>query len=309
MTDQIAIGVDIGGSHITSAAVNLRTFEILQNSSFSAKINNKASKEIILHDWCIAINKTIESASLQNRATIGFAIPGPFNYKTGVALFEGDNDKYESLYKVSIPEELPKFINSEQVDLRFLNDATAFGVGVSTQGKAKNCKKVIVVTLGTGFGSAFINNGVPQVNSDDVPKDGCLWDKPYKSGISDDYFSTRWCIERYYEITSKRVKGVKEIAEANTEESRAVFNEFGSNMAEFMIPFVKKFQAEIIVMGGNISKASNLFLPKLKSELQKVGLQTAFEISPLLEDAAIIGSAKLFVNDFWNVVKNELPEI
>lgn len=309
MTDQIAIGVDIGGSHITSAAVNLRTFEILQNSSFSAKINNKAAKEIILHDWCIAINKTIESASLQNRATIGFAIPGPFNYKTGVALFEGDNDKYESLYKVSIPEELPKFINSEQVDLRFLNDATAFGVGVSTQGKAKNCKKVIVVTLGTGFGSAFINNGVPQVNSDDVPKDGCLWDKPYKSGISDDYFSTRWCIERYYEITSKRVKGVKEIAEANTEESRAVFNEFGSNMAEFMIPFVKKFQAEIIVMGGNISKASNLFLPKLKSELQKVGLQTAFEISPLLEDAAIIGSAKLFVNDFWNVVKNELPEI
>ncbi|MGB5436514.1 MAG: ROK family protein [Maribacter sp.] len=309
MTDQIAIGVDVGGSHITSAAVNLRTFEILQNSSFSAKINNKASKEIIMQDWCIAINKTIESASLQNRATIGFAIPGPFNYKTGVALFEGDNDKYESLYNVSIPQELPKFINSEQVDLRFLNDATAFGVGVSTQGKAKNCKKVIVVTLGTGFGSAFINNGVPQVNSDDVPKDGCLWDKPYKSGISDDYFSTRWCIERYYEITSKRVKGVKEIAEANTEESRAVFNEFGSNMAEFMIPFVKKFQAEIIVMGGNISKASDLFLPMLKSELQKAGLQTAFEISPLLEDAAIIGSAKLFVPDFWNLVKNELPEL
>ena len=309
MTDQIAIGVDIGGSHITSAAVNLRTFEILQNSSFSAKIDNKASKEIIMQDWCKAINKTIESVSLQNTATIGFAIPGPFNYKTGVALFEGNNDKYESLYKVSIPEELPKFINSEKVNLRFLNDATAFGVGVSTQGKAKNCKKVIVVTLGTGFGSAFIKNGVPQVNSYDVPKDGCLWDKPYKSGISDDYFSTRWCIERYYEITSKRVKGVKEIAEANTEDSRAVFNEFGVNMAEFMIPFVKKFQAEIIVMGGNISKASDLFLPTLKSELQNAGLQIEFEISPLLEDAAIIGSAKLFVADFWNLVKNELPEL
>ena len=309
MTDQIAIGADIGGSHITSAAVNLRTFEILENTTFSAKIDNKASKDVIMQDWAKAINKTIESVSMQTKADIGFAIPGPFNYKTGVAMFEGDNDKYESLHNVSVPEELPKFINSEKVNLRFLNDATSFGVGVSTQGKARKCKKVIVVTLGTGFGSAFISNGVPQVNSNDVPQDGCLWDKPYKTGISDDYFSTRWCIERYFELTSQRVKGVKEIAAADTDESRKVFNEFGANMAEFMIPFVKKFQAEIIVMGGNISKASDLFLPKLKNDLEKAGLQLEFEVSPLLEDAAIIGSAKLFVNDFWNVVKNELPEI
>lgn len=309
MNDQIAIGVDIGGSHITSAAVDLRTYEILHNTSFSAHIDNKASKDVVMQDWCKAINKTIESASMHRKADIGFAIPGPFNYKTGVALFEGDNDKYENLYKVSIPDELPKFINSELVNLRFLNDATSFGVGVSTQGKAKNCQKVIVVTLGTGFGSAFINNGVPQVNSNDVPKDGCLWDKPYKSGISDDYFSTRWCIERYYEITSKRVKGVKEIAEADTEDSKAVFIEFGANMAEFMIPYIEKFQAEIMVMGGNISKASHLFLPTLKSELQKAGLQLQFEVSPLMEDAAIIGSAKLFVPDFWDVVKNELPKL
>ena len=309
MNDQIAIGVDIGGSHITSAAVNLSTFEILQNTSYSAKINNKASKDDIMQDWSKAINKTIEGASMQTKADIGFAIPGPFNYKTGMALFEGENDKYESLYNVSVPDEMPKFIKSEQVNLRFLNDATAFGVGVSTQGKAKNCQKVIVVTLGTGFGSAFINNGVPLVTSNDVPKDGCLWDKPYKSGISDDYFSTRWCIERYYEITSKRVKGVKEIAEADNKESKAVFNEFGANMAEFMIPYIAKFQADILVMGGNISKASYLFLPALKNELQKAGLSIDFEVSQLMEDAAIIGSAKLFVNDFWNLVKNELPEL
>ncbi|MDE3743178.1 ROK family protein [Maribacter polysaccharolyticus] len=309
MTDQIAIGVDIGGSHITSAAVNLKTFEILGNTTFSARIDNKASKELIFKDWSKAINKTIESASMQTKAEIGFAIPGPFNYKTGVALFEGENDKYENLRNVSVTKEFPKYLNSENVSLRYLNDATAFGVGVSTQGKAKTCKKVIVVTLGTGFGSAFISNGVPQVNSDDVPQDGCLWDKPYKSGISDDYFSTRWCIERYFELTSQRVKGVKEIAEANTEDSRKVFDEFGSNMAEFMIPFIKDFKAEILVMGGNVSKASDLFLPVLKKELEKAGAPLEFEVSTLLEDAAIIGSAKLFVNDFWNVVKNELPEI
>lgn len=309
MKDEIAIGVDVGGSHIVSAAVNLNTCKILPKTTFSVKINNKESKDVVLENWSKAINQTIKSAlsSINNRANIGFAIPGPFNYRTGVAMFEGDNDKYESLYKVSIPDELPKYINSDEVSLRFLNDATSFGVGVATQGKAKGCKRIIVVTLGTGFGSAFIKNGIPQVNTKEVPEGGCLWDKPYKSGISDDYFSTRWCIDRYHELSSELMKGVKEIATANNDYSRTVFKEFGSNMADFMIPFIEKFQPEIIVMGGNISKASNLFLPSFKSELQKNGLQLDFEISNLMEDAAIIGSSRLFEPNFWISVKDDLP--
>jgi len=307
MQDEIAIGVDVGGSHIVSAAVNLRTFEILPKTTFSVKVNNKESKDIVLENWSRAINRTIQSVSMQKTANIGIAIPGPFNYVTGVAMFEGDNDKYENLYKVSIPEELPKHINSNEVNLRFLNDATSFGVGVSTQGKAKDCKRIIVLTLGTGFGSAFIKNGIPQVNTKEVPEGGCLWDKPYKSGISDDYFSTRWCIDRYHQLSSELMKGVKEIAAANNAHSRTVFNEFGSNMADFMIPFIEKFQPEIIVMGGNISKASKLFLPSFNRELQKNGLGLDYEISNLMEDAAIIGSSRLFEPHFWNSVKDNLP--
>ncbi|MBT8298747.1 MAG: ROK family protein [Maribacter sp.] len=307
MQDEIAIGVDVGGSHIVSAAVNLRTFEILPRTRFAVKINNKESKDIVLENWSRAINRTIQSVSMQKTANIGIAIPGPFNYVTGVAMFEGDNDKYENLYKVSIPEELPKHINSNEVNLRFLNDATSFGVGVSTQGKAKGCERIIVLTLGTGFGSAFIKNGIPQVNTKEVPEGGCLWDKPYKSGISDDYFSTRWCIDRYHQLSLHLMQGVKEIAAANNAHSRSVFNEFGSNMADFMIPFIEKFQPEIIVLGGNISKASHLFLPSFKRELQKNNLGLDFEISDLMEDAAIIGSSRLFESHFWNSVKDNLP--
>ena len=307
MQEDIAIGVDIGGSHVVSAAVHLKTFNILPKTTYSVRINNKAPKHVVLKDWGKAINKTIASASMHSRANIGFAVPGPFDYRTGVAMFKGDNDKYECLYKVSILDELPKYINSDEVNLRFLNDATSFGVGVSTQGKAKDCKRIIVVTLGTGFGSAFIRDGVPLVQSNEVPVGGCLWDKPFKSGISDDYFSTRWCIKRYYGLSTVVVKGVKEIAEAHDEHSKTVFNEFGSNMAEFLIPFLEKFRPEIIVMGGNISKASNLFLPAFKLELQKAGLQLDFEISTLMEDAAIIGSSRLFDPSFWNRVKDDLP--
>jgi glucokinase len=307
MQDEIAIGIDVGGSHIVSAAVNLTTYEILPKSTFSVKVNNKEPKDIVLKNWSRAINRTIESVSLQNKANIGFAMPGPFNYKRGIAMFKGDNDKYENLYGVSIPDDLPKYINSHEVNLRFLNDATSFGVGVSTQGKASDCKKIIVITLGTGFGSAFIKNGIPQVNTEEVPKGGCLWDKSFKDGISDDFFSTRWCIERYFQLASELVKGVKEIAEANNTYSKSLFKEFGSNMAAFMMPFIESFQPEIIVMGGNISKANQLFLPEFKNKLQKKGIRLDFEISHLMEDAAIIGSSRLFEPVFWSHVKDDLP--
>lgn len=309
MSSQIAIGVDIGGSHITCAAVNLGELQILPGTSFSNKVNNKGSQESIFTEWCKAINQAIASAELSGKVNIGFAMPGPFHYKTGLAMFEG-NDKYESLYNVSIPEQLPDYIRGAgSVELRFLNDATSFGVGVSAMGEARNHSKIIAVTLGTGFGSCFIRDGIPQVNAENVPKAGCLWDKPYKDGMADDYFSTRWCLKRYHELSSKEAKGVKEIAQADNASSRTVFKEFGANMAEFMIPFLKKYQPQLIVLGGNISKASSFFIPTLKSEIHKAGLDVGFELSELMEDAAIIGSANLFDPHFWDQVKEDLPNL
>ncbi len=308
MNKKIAIGIDIGGSHITSAAVDIEALQILPNTLFSVKVNNKATKDDILKNWSESINKTIQSVPLKEKLNIGFAMPGPFHYKTGLAMFER-NDKYESLYNVSIPEGLNNYLDHPNMDYRFLNDATAFGVGVAAIGKAKKYSKVIAVTLGTGFGSAFIKDGIPQVNSEDVPDGGCLWDEPYKNGIGDDYFSTRWCIKRFFELTGIQATGVKEIAEANNEDSKQVFVEFGSNMAEFMIPFLHKYKPDLIILGGNVSNASNLFLPILKNKIEEAGLQVAFEISDLMEEAAIIGSAKLFDSHFWDQVKNDLPNL
>ncbi len=307
--NQIAIGVDVGGSHIISAAVNLSELQILPETTFSVKVDNKAKKEVVLETWSKAINKTIAHIPDKENVNIGFAIPGPFDYGKGVALYEGENDKYVNMYGVSVPNELTRYLDSENVNFRFLNDATSFGVGIASQGDAKQYRKIIVVTLGTGFGSAFVKEGIPQVNHVEVPKNGCLWDKPFKQGIGDDYFSTRWCIKRYQELSSEKVKGVKEIAEANNNHAQTVFEEFGANMAEFMIPFLQKFRPELLVLGGNISHASKFFLPTLKSGVQSAGLDIDFEISFLMEDAAILGSAQLFESHFWNQIKNNLPNI
>lgn len=306
MTGQKAIGVDVGGSHVTSSVVDITELKIIGGTTFSVKVDNQAPKEDILKNWSKAINQSIKSSGIQDKIKIGFAMPGPFHYKTGLAMFVGNNEKYKNLNNVSIPDELQKHLKSIPSDYRFMNDATAFGVGVASMGKAKDYSKVVAITLGTGFGSAFIQDGIPQVTADNVPKGGFMWDKPYKDGLGDDYFSTRWCIKRYKEITGVEATGVKEIAEANNDGSRKLFVEFGSNMAEFMLPFLKNYQPDLIVLGGNVSKASNFFLPVLKNKIEDAGIHVGFKISDVLEEAAIIGSAKLYDSRFWDQIQNTI---
>jgi glucokinase len=62
-------------------------------------------------------------------------------------------------------------------------------------------------------------------------------------------------------------------------------------------------------MGGNISNAGNLFIPALKQVIMGAGLAVDIEISTLMEDAAIIGSAKLFNSNFWNNIQDDLPNL
>jgi len=308
MKKNIVFGVDVGGSHITSAAVDMDKLQIINGTLASNKVDSKASKDLIFESWAKAINQSIKNASIKGLKRISFAIPGPFQYKTGVAMYV-TNDKYENLYQVSIIEELPKNIKGTNHEFRFLNDATSFGVGVARIGEAINYKKVIAITLGTGFGSCFISDGIPQVNAPDVPKGGCLWDKPFKQGVADEYFSTRWFIKTYKELSGKDVKGVKEIALAKNADANKTFEKFSQNLADFMIPVIKKYKPDLIVLGGNISNASKRFLPAIKKNLIKENLDVKFIISALMEEAAIIGSVRLFEPDFWDKVKNDLPEL
>lgn len=308
MTNPIIIGADIGGSHIISAGVDINKHEIIPETSFSSKVNNKDSKEGIFKSWSAVILQTIKKLPDSVAIKIGFAMPGPFHYKTGLAMFE-TNDKYENLYNVNVADELKKYFENKKVEFRFLNDATAFGVGVSCMEDTKSYHKIIAITLGTGFGSTFLKNGIPQVNSNDVPTGGCLWDKPFQNGMADDYFSTRWFIKRYEEIGLKKMKGVKEIATAKNKYSQQVFEEFSTNLAEFMHLYLNTYKPDLIVLGGNISNASEQFLPSLKTKLMTKGHTIDFKISNLMEDAAIVGAAKLFDPDFWNQIKNDLPNL
>ncbi|MCB0596926.1 MAG: ROK family protein [Lewinellaceae bacterium] len=310
-TKGLAIGVDIGGGHILSAAVDIAGKIILEDSRSYVHVNNKGSLEEIMQAWARCINQSLSGIGPSRINGIGFAMPGPFNYRTGMAMFEG-NDKYEALYEVSIADELKPWLNlGQEVELRFMNDATSFAVGCAWAGEASKYERAVALTLGTGMGSAFIEKGIPIVNRADVAPHGSLWHLPVREGIADDYFSTRWFVKNYNARFGASETGVKAIAEAARAEpeARALFVEFGRNLGNFLAPWLKKFSAQAIVLGGNVTGAYDLFGEPLSAALAGNGLDVSLEISNLKEDAALLGSARLFEATFWDAVKNDLPTL
>lgn len=306
-----ALGVDIGGSHISSVLVEVETGRMVPGSIAEQNVNNQASADEILNDWAIALRKTMNCTAIDDLAGIGFAMPGPFDYKTGVALLK-NVAKYDSLYGINVGDELKKRLNlPAEMPFRYLNDALSFAVGECWTGKAAGYKNVVAITLGTGFGSAFLTNGIPIIEGDRVPPMGYVYHIPYKSSIADDYFSTRWFISEYEMRTGRKCSGVKEIAlEAKSnDEAQQLFSDFGRDLGLFLAPILRTFVADCLVIGGNISGAYSLFGKSLHKALNFQDVSVDITISELMESAAMVGSSRLLDEKYWIMMEPLISKI
>jgi glucokinase len=240
---------------------------------------------------------------------IGFGMPGPFDYVKGISYIKGVA-KYENLYGCNVKNAISDNLGfPDNFPVRFMNDVSTFAVGEALVGKAAKAERSMSVTLGTGFGSAFIANRIPIVDGPEVPKLGCVYHLPYGDNIADDYFSTRWFIGRYKKLTGRELRGVKEFAElAGTDKIvMDLFTEFGINLGVFLAPWLKKFRAEVVVVGGNISHAYTLFGDIFENSLKKEECSCKVALSELKEDAAFIGAAYLLDETFWKDIQHALP--
>ena len=304
----IAIGVDIGGSHITAVAVDMEKHRIISGSRAESPVDNKAEADEILSVWTGTLKKVLRGMQIFNLRGIGFAMPGPFDYVRGICLIRGV-PKYEKLYGINVAKAISSRLGLPcDCRVRFMNDASSFAVGEAWAGKAAGYERMMAITLGTGFGSAFLENRIPVVQGERVPEMGCVYHLPYGTGIADDSFSTRWFTERYNKVTGRSAEGVREVAMMAGEDARVldIFKEFGTNLGSFLAPWLKRFDAGILIMGGNISHAWNLFGKETEEALRKEGCDTITAISELKEDAALLGSACLLDEEFWKAVQPAL---
>jgi mannose-6-phosphate isomerase class I len=92
-----------------------------------------------------------------------------------------------------------------------------------------------------------------------------------------------------------RTDGVKALAEKAREGDRPaleIFERFTENLARLMIYWLKRFNADSLVLGGNIAKASDIFLDKLASLINAtVPRNVNVAVAELWENAPVIGAA------------------
>ncbi len=283
MQEPQVLGIDIGGSHITVAGVDLVTGRLIPESLQRKTVDSTQEKERIIREWTGVIKKAIAQLGW-SEAKIGMAMPGPFDYEEGVAWIK-DQDKYRSLYGVNVKNVLAEALNMDPSHIRFINDAAAFMQGEIISGAAKGASQGMGLTLGTGLGSAFFEAL--------KCRDASLWNVPFKEGIAEDYLSTRWFIDRYRQLTGMEVSGVKELTrkEHLHPEALQVFEEFGFNLGTFLQQYVRSSAAEIVILGGNIAKAYRWFSAAMLKVLEAEQIHVKVSLSELNEHASLIGAA------------------
>lgn len=284
MGDSLVLGIDIGGSHITAGLIDLDSRILREDTIKRRKVNSADTAANIIAEWAAVIRDVIP---MNPDTRIGMALPGPFDYENGISYIKG-LEKYESLYGKNVKTLLADALHIPTESIRMKNDAGCFLQGEIFAGSAQGFKQCIGLTIGTGIGTAKAKDGIAE--------DADLWKTPMKGDICENYLSTRWFVKRYAQKTGKQVKDVKHLCDLLTDEPslQSIFDEFAENLTEFLKFFIREENPEIIIIGGNISNASGLFLPKVNASLAASSLNIPIKKSNLGEHAVLLGSASLW---------------
>jgi glucokinase len=280
----IVLGVDIGGSHITAAVINLKNRALVENTWYRNRIDANGTASEILNGWANTIRQCMAAYHIKP-AKIKIAIPGPMDYKTGTCLIKEQN-KFRSLYGLNIKKLLAEEINFEAEKIIFLNDAACFLKGELYSGSLYGFDKAIGLTLGTGLGTSHMVRG--------KARDSDLWKMPFLTGIAEDYISTRWFVKRFYELSNGQITDVKDLIDNHSKSPyfNLIFREFSYNLAKFIYKFIKKKMPSAAVIGGNIALAEDYFMEETRKQLaEMMGYSFPVKKSTLGEKATLLGAS------------------
>jgi glucokinase len=275
---------DIGGSHLTLALFEQQNSELSLLDMDRVAVDASLSKKHILDQWVKSFKKLSANAG---PLYVSLAMPAPFDYKNGVCLIK-EQKKFKSLYGVDLKQELSEALEIPISNISFLNDAEAFMRGEAFFGKGKGYTSLLGLTLGTGLGSA--------VKKEDFISDAGLWNTGFKDGIAEDYFGTAWFVQWAKENAGIETAGLKDILDhpEMKEFIPDMFDTFAANLGDFLKKEYAEIDFEAVIIGGNISRASDLFVEKLRELLLSAGILSPILISELGEYSALYGAASIY---------------
>ncbi|MTH16126.1 ROK family protein [Flavobacterium sp. LC2016-01] len=296
MNKEYAVGIDIGGTHITAAIIDLLSMKVIDFSVHKETFNSNLPVNEVMLIWEQVIRTSVKNSKVEAIKGLTICMPGPFDYTNGLCWIK-DQSKYEHFYGLNVRYLFQGTLNlSSEFPILFENDAVCFGKGEVFKNADNLSKKVMAVTLGTGLGACFIDKGISISLGESVPQDGEIWNLAFKNGIAEDYVSARGLLANYKTLAGKESNSGLELynlALDDDEIAKKVFEEMGEDLAEVVIPWLKKFEADGFIIGGKIANASEFFLDAFNKRVKQSGIEINVSVSTDNEIAALLGAASM----------------
>jgi glucokinase len=313
LSNEFAIGIDIGGTNTKYGIVNHRG-EILEKGEL--KTDDYPKIEAYVDALYDAVNLLIKQHA-EGGGVKGIGIGAPNgNFYTGTIEY-APNLQWEGI----IP--LTKLVTAKfGLPSALTNDANAAAVGEMNYGAARGMRDFIMITLGTGVGSGIVANGQLILGHDgfagelghtiirpggrkhwSTELDGSLEAYCSATGI---VLTAKEMLDNSKEDSSLRKysdkldsKIVYECAVKGDKIAQDVYNFTGQILGEALANFIMFSSPEAIVLFGGVIKAGDLIMKPTKEHMEK-NLLPIFQnkvkliFSELKEaDAAILGASAL----------------
>ncbi len=238
------LGIDVGGSGIKGAIVNLKKGELATERIRLITPTPPAPEQI-----ADTISELVQKFKWKGKIGIGF----PAVIKNGVVHTAANIDKsFIGLNFQKILEEKTK------CPVLLVNDADAAGVAEMKYGAGNNVKgMVIMITIGTGIGTALFNNGKLIANTE----------------LGHIYMPNHIEAEQY-------------ASDAVRQNQNLSWTEWATRINQYLIYIENLFWPDLFIIGGGVSKHKEKFFSVLTTRTPTV-------TATLLNNAGIIGAAYL----------------
>jgi glucokinase len=296
MSQLAVVAVDVGGTSVDAAcisAVGELIGEVVESASPAA-----GTKDEIVAELARAVAAARAQAGDFTVTACGIAMPAPFDYPAGVSHME---HKFQAISGVDLGRLLGEITG---LPTYFINDADAFGLGVSWR-QLPEAERFVGLTIGTGLGGSFIENGENVTVGDTVPPHGEVWDLPYAGGVLEDYVSARGVVAAYETLSAGRRHGpdgggvdrvsAKEIADLAFRGSGPAveaYRAMGTAIGRGLAPVLLRFEPELLVIGGKVGQSLPLFGPAAGRALAEAGLPELPIVPAAAGNIALWGAAR-----------------
>ena len=287
--------LDVGGTHVTAAVVDLAVGRVMKATRRRQPLRSDGPATDIIRTLVDAAAPVAAAAG--RNATLGVAMPGPFDYARGIGRFEGVA-KFESLAGLDVGAALRAGLDGV-ARIAFLNDAAAFVLGEWAWGAAARHRRAVGITFGTGIGSGFLDEGRVVADGPLVPPEGSVHLLTVDGLPLEDAVSRRALLHR----TRTAIEGlpadadvvdIATLARAGDARARRVFDDAFAALGAALAPWLARFEASVLVVGGSMTGSWDLIRPPLVGAIRHAepalaGLTVRRAAHP--EDSALIGAA------------------